>query len=36
MVSMIETQRTFEAYQKVMSSSNELDTKAIRVGTDKS
>ena len=35
MVSMIETQRTFEAYQKVMSSSNELDTKAIRVGTDK-
>ena len=35
MVSMIETQRTFEAYQKVMSSSNELDTKAIRVGTDR-
>lgn len=36
MVSMIETQRTFEAYQKVMSGSNELDTKAIRMGTDKS
>jgi len=36
MVSMIETQRTFEAYQKVMTSSNELDTKAIRMGTDKS
>lgn len=35
MVSMIETQRTFEAYQKVMTSSNELDSKAIRVGTDK-
>ncbi|KHK02161.1 flagellar basal-body rod protein FlgF [Desulfovibrio sp. TomC] len=35
MVSMIETQRTFEAYQKVMTSSNELDTKAIRVGTDR-
>ena len=35
MVSMIETQRTFEAYQKVISSSNELDTKAIRVGTDR-
>lgn len=35
MVSMIETQRTFEAYQKVMSSSSELDTKVIRVGTDK-
>ena len=36
MVSMIETQRTFEAYQKVISGSNELDTKAIRMGTDKS
>jgi len=36
MVSMIETQRTFEAYQKVMTSSNELDTKATRMGTDKS
>lgn len=36
MVSMIETQRTFEAYQKVMTGSNELDTKAIRMGTDKS
>ena len=35
MVSMIETQRTFEAYQKVMSGSNELDTKAIRMGTDR-
>jgi len=35
MVSMIETQRSFDAYQKVMSSSNELDTKAIKVGTDK-
>ena len=35
MVSMIETQRTFEAYQKVMSSANDLDTKAIRVGTDR-
>ncbi|MFP5258825.1 MAG: flagellar basal-body rod protein FlgF [Acidobacteriota bacterium] len=35
MVSMIETQRTFEAYQKVMTGSSELDTKAIRVGTDK-
>jgi len=35
MVSMIETQRSFEAYQKIMSSSNELDTKAIRTGTDK-
>ncbi|MEA4857711.1 MAG: flagellar basal-body rod protein FlgF [Solidesulfovibrio sp.] len=36
MVSMIETQRTYEAYQKVISGSNELDTKAIRMGTDKS
>ncbi|MDQ7833451.1 MAG: flagellar basal-body rod protein FlgF [Desulfovibrionaceae bacterium] len=35
MVSMIETQRTFEAYQKVMTSSHDLDTRAIRVGTDK-
>ena len=35
MVNMIETQRTFEAYQKVISGSNELDTKAIRVGTDR-
>jgi len=35
MVSMIETQRTFEAYQKVLTGSNELDTKAIRMGTDK-
>lgn len=36
MVNMIETQRTFEAYQKVISGSNDLDTKAIRMGTDKS
>ncbi|KUG29721.1 putative flagellar basal-body rod protein [hydrocarbon metagenome] len=35
MVSMIETQRTFEAYQKVMTSSHDLDTRATRVGTDK-
>lgn len=35
MVNMIETQRTFEAYQKVISGSNDLDTKAIRMGTDK-
>jgi len=35
MISMIETQRSFEGYQKVISSSNELDTKAIRMGTDK-
>jgi flagellar basal-body rod protein FlgG len=35
MVSMIETQRSFDAYQKVMTSSNELDTKAIRAGTDR-
>lgn len=33
MVSMIETQRSFEAYQKVMTSSNELDNKAISVGS---
>ncbi|WP_428560138.1 MAG: flagellar basal-body rod protein FlgF [Solidesulfovibrio sp. DCME] len=36
MINMIETQRTYEAYQKVMSSSSELDTKVIRMGTDKS
>jgi flagellar basal-body rod protein FlgG len=36
MVNMIETQRTYEAYQKVMTNSNELDSKAIRMGTDKS
>ncbi len=36
MVNMIETQRSFEAYQKVMSGSNELDTKAIRMGSDRS
>jgi flagellar basal-body rod protein FlgG len=36
MVNMIETQRTFEAYQKVISGSNDLDTKAIRMGTEKS
>jgi len=35
MVGMIETQRTFEAYQKIMTGSSELDTKAIRMGTDK-
>jgi len=35
MVNMIETQRTFEAYQKMITGSNELDTKAIRMGTDK-
>ncbi len=35
MVNMIETQRTYEAYQKVISGTNDLDTKAIRVGTDK-
>lgn len=35
MVAMIETQRTFDAYQKVMSSSNDLDTRAVRVGTDR-
>ncbi len=36
MVNMIETQRSFEAYQKVMSGSSEMDTKVIRMGTDKS
>ena len=35
MVSMIETQRTFEAYQKIMTNSSELDNKSIRMGTDK-
>lgn len=35
MVSMIETQRSFEAYQKVMTTTSDLDTKAIHVGTDK-
>jgi flagellar basal-body rod protein FlgG len=35
MVSMIETQRTFEAYQKVMTGSNDLDSKAIKMGTDR-
>ena len=35
MVSMIETQRTFEAYQKIMTNSSELDSKSIRMGTDK-
>lgn len=34
MVNMIETQRAFEAYQKTISSSNEVDLKAIQqVGT---
>jgi len=35
MVSMIETQRTFDAYQKVMTSSSELDSKATRIGSDR-
>ncbi len=35
MVSMIETQRSFEAYQKIITGSSELDTKAIRMGSDK-
>ena len=35
MVNMIETQRTFEAYQKVMTNSTDLDTKATRMGTDR-
>ncbi len=35
MVNMIETQRTFEAYQKVMTGSNDLDSKAIKMGTDR-
>lgn len=35
MVAMIETQRSFEAYQKVMTSSNELDQKAIQNGKDR-
>ena len=35
MVAMIETQRTFEAYQKVMSSSNDLDSRATRLGSDR-
>jgi len=36
MVNMIETQRTYEAYQKVMTNTSDLDTKSIRMGTDKS
>ncbi len=35
MVSMIETQRSFEAYQKVMTTSHELDQKAVQNGKDK-
>ena len=32
---MIETQRSFEAYQKVMTTSNDLDQKAIQNGKDR-
>ncbi len=35
MVAMIETQRSFEAYQKIMTSSSELDSRASRVGSEK-
>jgi len=35
MVAMIDTQRSFEAYQKVITSSYELDQKAVQNGKDK-
>jgi flagellar basal-body rod protein FlgG len=35
MVAMIETQRSFEAYQKIMTGSSELDSRATKVGSEK-
>ncbi|QLA16866.1 flagellar basal-body rod protein FlgF [Desulfolutivibrio sulfoxidireducens] len=35
MVAMIETQRSFEAYQKIMTGSSDLDSRATKVGSEK-
>ena len=35
MVNMIETQRVYEAYQKTMTTTNEMDSKIIKTGTER-